>query len=155
MFALARLSVSLCSHEKAGKSFQARLDTIFSLFHVSTNNTMTAHEDDDPKGVEVDNLFSQFVLATRKITVLKRKVVEKDIKISVQQKAMQNYTDRLSKMKSQICKLRKTSDSLKNDQIKLKKEITELDKTTKVDIKKQNIQNSKIENDYNCENSGD
>ena len=80
-------------------------------------------------------------------------MVEKDFKISVQQKAMQNYTDRLSKMKRQICK--KTNDSLKNDKIRLKKEITKLDKTTEVDIKKQNMQNSKIEPDDNCDNSGD
>ena len=116
---------------------------------------MTSHENDDPKGVEVDDLLSQFELATRKITVLERKVVDKEYKISVQQKAMQNYTDRLSKMKRQICKLRKTNDSLKNDKIRLKKEITKLDKTTEVDIKKQNMQNSKIEPDDNCENSGD
>ena len=108
-----------------------------------------------PKGVEVDNLLSQFELATRKITVLERKVVEKDFKISVQQKAMQNYTDRLSKRERQICKLRKTNDSLKNDKIRLKKEITKLDKTTEVDIKKQIMQNSKIEPDDNCDNSGD
>ena len=90
----------------------------------STNNTMTSHENDDPKSVEVDDLLSQFELATRKITVLERKVVDEKFKISVQQKAMQNYTDRLSKMKRQICKLRKTNDSLKNDKIRLKKVIT-------------------------------
>ena len=58
-------------------------------------------------------------------------------------------------MKRQICKLRKTNDSLKNDKIRLEKEITKLDKTTGVDIKKQNMQNSKIEPDDNCDNSGD
>ena len=82
-------------------------------------------------------------------------MVEKNFKISVQQKAMQNYTDRLSKIKRQICKLRKINDSLENDKIRLKKEITKLDKTTEVDIKKQNMQNSKIEPDNNCDNSGD
>ena len=116
---------------------------------------MTSHENDDPKGVEGDNLLSQFELATRKITVLERKVVEKDFKISAQQKAIQNYTDRLSKMKRQICKLRKTNDSNKNDKIRLKKEITKLDETADVDIKTQNMQNGKIEPDGNCDNSGD